>query len=82
MRKLTTVPNLAQCDLLKAVLESNGIECIVRNENLSTLSGDIPFLDAMPEIWVVSDEQFEEASEVLKKAKTRRREGKRIGRKK
>ena len=81
MRKLITVPNLAQCDLLKAVLESHGIECVVRNENLATLSGDIPFTDIMPEIWVVNDEQFEEASDVLKKAKAGRREGKRIGKK-
>ncbi|MBI4830979.1 MAG: DUF2007 domain-containing protein [Candidatus Lindowbacteria bacterium] len=65
MKKLTTAPNLAECDLLKALLESNGIECFIKNDILFRLAGGVPFPEVMPELWVVNDEDFGEASAIL-----------------
>lgn len=68
MRRLFSHPNLARCDLLRAVLELRGIECALRNEFSANTAGaaylgPLPF--AWPELWVRED-QYAEAEQILR----------------
>jgi hypothetical protein len=66
MRKLTNCKNVSQAGLLKGLLTGLGIACEVRGEYLSMASGELPFAECYPELWVVSDdEEFKRAKEIL-----------------
>lgn len=41
---------------IAAVLEARGIHCLVRNRHLMGGSGEIPPLEAWPEIWVDAED--------------------------
>lgn len=62
MKKLCTFPELTQCYLTKSILELNEIECFIKNENLSVFSGILP---VWPELWILNDEQFNDAVKIL-----------------
>jgi hypothetical protein len=68
MRRVYTSPNAAQCNLLRSLLESNGIPCLVRNETLSGLWGKVPWTDVWPELWVADESQFDEARRIVEEA--------------
>jgi putative signal transducing protein len=52
MRKVYTSDSLIEIAHLRNLLELAGIGCIVRNERLSSISGEIPFVECWPELWV------------------------------
>ena len=68
MKRVYTSPNAAQCNLLRSLLESNGIPCLVRNETLSSLVGGVPFTEVWPELWVADESQFDEARRIVEEA--------------
>jgi len=51
--------------LLRERLAAEGIVCLVRNDELSTALGEIPFVECFPELWVVDDEVFPRARLLL-----------------
>ena len=53
--------------LLKERLESEGIACLVRNDELSSALGEIPFVECYPELWVVDEEVWPRARLLLEK---------------
>ena len=72
MKKVWTTPSLVQCDLVRAILESEGIMCVIMNESNARFAGigypilsgqALPF--AWPELWV-PDEQLKEATEIVR----------------
>jgi Putative prokaryotic signal transducing protein len=67
MQKLFTfnVGENAQVGLLKDLLEKSFIRCVIRNEYLSVASGEIPFTECYPELWILNDEDYPRAKEVL-----------------
>ena len=64
MKKLCSTYDTSECSILRSILESNGIQCVVKNELLSPLAGGLPFNDVHPELWV-AEEDFERGSEIL-----------------
>lgn len=52
-------------NLLKERLAMEGIVCLVRNDELSTALGEIPFVECYPELWVVDDEVYPRARVLL-----------------
>ncbi len=66
MKRLTAHDSLAYVGLLKNVLEQSGIACMIRNDLLSGGLGEIPFLECMPELWVIEDEDLARAATLLK----------------
>jgi hypothetical protein len=66
MEKVFASNNSAEVGLLKNLLEKNGISCVIRNEQLSMLSGAIPFTECYPELWVLNDEDSTRAKELLR----------------
>jgi hypothetical protein len=51
--------------LLKERLAAEGIVCLVRNDELSTALGEIPFVECYPELWVVDAEVYPRARVLL-----------------
>ena len=50
-----------QAGLLKEILAHEGINCTLRNDQLSSAIGEIPFVECYPELWVIDDEAFPRA---------------------
>ena len=67
MKKLYTAQVPLMIDHLKNILESGGIECVVRNSYLGAAMGEIPPIECWPELWVIDDEKFVRARAVLRK---------------
>jgi hypothetical protein len=65
MKRLFSSPNVAEVGLLKSFLAQEGIDCTTRNEHLSIASGAVPFVDCYPELWVLNDEDFTNAQELV-----------------
>src|SRR5512145_3206486 len=63
MKKLRTFGPFerAQAWLLRQMLEREGIACLLRNEELFAAMGEIPFIECLPELWVVDDEVYPRA---------------------
>jgi hypothetical protein len=53
--------------LLRERLSGEGIACLLRNDELSTALGEIPFVECFPELWVVDDEVWPRARLLLEK---------------
>jgi hypothetical protein len=56
MKRVFTSTNVAEVGLLRGLLQQEGIECFARNEQLSMATGSVPFLECMPELWILKDE--------------------------
>lgn len=51
--------------LLAERLRGEGIACILRNDQLSSAIGEIPFIECAPELWVIDDETWPRARLLL-----------------
>jgi hypothetical protein len=75
MKKVFTDSSVIPCDMAKGVLESNGIQSMIRNERGSALGGvgyPNPFMMSLayawPEVWV-RDEDFTAATHLIAQMK-------------
>lgn len=50
---------------MMGVLESEGIEAVVRKEHLAGLAGQVPFMEAWPEVWIVHDGDLPRAQAIV-----------------
>ena len=74
MKQVFSSPDSAQVGLAQSILDAAGIACEVRNDAVSQAMWAIPFI---PELWVVRDEDYEEARRLVSsvgKAATQRPE--------
>ena len=69
MKKLHTFTHRERpfATLLKERFATEGIVCLVRNDELSTALGEIPFVECYPELWVVDNEVWPRARLLLDK---------------
>lgn len=69
MKKLHTFTHRERpfATLLKERFAAEGIICLVRNDELSTALGEIPFVECYPELWVVDDDVWPRARLLLDK---------------
>jgi hypothetical protein len=65
MRKVFEHPAFHEVGLLESVLNSHDIATIIRNQNVSSLAGEVPFTAAYPELWIVDDNRYDDAIAVL-----------------
>ena len=66
MKRLIAHESLAHVGHVRNLLEQSGIACVVKNEQLSGGLGEIPFLECLPELWVLRDEDLSRAWALLK----------------
>lgn len=67
MKKLFTfnISKSPETELLKDLLAKEGIAYLMRNEQLSTALGGIPFTECYPELWILNEEDSPKAKELL-----------------
>jgi len=65
MSPLLTSLNPLEIHHLKNLLEAEGIRCWVKNELLSRLAGEIPFVDCAIELHLLREQDRPRAEEVL-----------------
>jgi len=65
MKELYSAQDPLMIAHLKNVLETFGIECVVKNIYLSSAAGEIPPIECWPELWVVDDSRHAEARAIL-----------------
>ncbi|PLY02985.1 MAG: DUF2007 domain-containing protein [Desulfuromonas sp.] len=68
MKKLYTfdLTERALAGMFHELLLQEGIECLLRNEQLFSGLGEIPFVECYPELWVVDAEMFPRAQSLLR----------------
>ncbi|MEE4254281.1 MAG: DUF2007 domain-containing protein [Desulfuromusa sp.] len=55
----------SQAALVQEILANEGIQCILKNDQLSSALGEIPFVECYPELWVIDNEVFPRAQKFL-----------------
>jgi len=65
MRRLTTAPNLAIATLWADLLKQGGIDASVQRAYGSSIAGEIPPDQSLPEVWVFDDDQLSRARTLL-----------------
>jgi len=65
VKKLYSAQDPLMIGHLKNVLETSGIECVVKNVYLASAAGEIPPIECWPELWVVDDARYAEAQAIL-----------------
>lgn len=61
MRKVFEHPAFHEVGLYESILQSHGIATFIRNQNVSSLGGEVPSISAYPELCVVNDEDYDRA---------------------
>lgn len=65
MRRVTQAPNVAIAVLWADTLCQAGIEASVQRQYLSSVAGELPPDQCLPEIWITRDEQLADARRLL-----------------
>ena len=68
MKRVYTAEDRLMIYHLKNVLEQQGIDCMVKNDSLSSVIGEIPFIVAWPELWVIDGDMEAWAKELIKRS--------------
>jgi hypothetical protein len=66
MRRLTTAPNLAIATLWTDMLRQAGIDATVQRAYASSIAGEVPPDQCLPEVWVMDDERHDDAAALLR----------------
>jgi hypothetical protein len=65
MQRLAHAPNIAVAQLWADMLNGEGIETTVQRYFISSIAGDMPPDQCLPELWVMQDAQLPLAKQVL-----------------
>lgn len=65
MRKVFVSQSLVEVESRKDLLDKVGISNTIRNQQSSTLAGAVPFAEVFPELWVLRDEDYDQAMMVM-----------------
>ena len=65
MKKVFASKDQAAIQIVRDLLHEQGIETKVFNESTAAVLGDIPFFHAMPEVWVLREEQVASAKAIV-----------------
>jgi hypothetical protein len=66
MKRLYTDQNSLMIGNIKNILENHDIECIIKNFMLVGSVGELPPTVCSTELWVVNDEKYAQAKEIVK----------------
>ena len=65
MKRLITAPNLALATLWSDLLSHAGIPTTVQRAYASSIAGEVPPDQTLPELWVMEDDRLEAARRLL-----------------
>ncbi len=66
MRKLFVSQSLIDVESRKELMDQAEIPCMIKNQRSAMLGGEVPFVEVFPELWVLQDEDLEQAETLLK----------------
>ena len=66
MKRVYTHEDRMMVGFVQGVLESHGIHCFMKNENLGGAVGDLPPNEVWPEVWVTHEHEHERAEKIVK----------------
>ena len=66
MRTVFTSPAIIEAYKAKSLLDDAGIACVIANEKVSFLAGEVPFAATWPQVDIMKSSDFDRAKEVLK----------------
>lgn len=67
MKRIFASQDRAAISIVQGLLADEGIDATIQNENMSAISGEVPFTLAMPEICVLRDEDEARALAVVER---------------
>jgi len=70
MKKLSDAGDLFSLTQLKDLLEAEGIPCLLKNELMIGLSGEVPINESSPQLWIENDADESRARQLLNELKT------------
>jgi len=70
MKKISDAGDLFSLTELKSFLEQEGIPCLLKNELMIGLSGEVPINESSPQLWIANDDDEPRARELLREWKT------------
>jgi hypothetical protein len=56
---------LSRVGQFQSVLEAAGIRTLLKNQYMNSVMGEIPFVELLPELWILDDEDLERAQELI-----------------
>lgn len=65
MKKIYSTDDRVNAGHLQSILEENGIRTLIKNQSLSGAIGELPPIECWPEIWIIDDEDFERANDLI-----------------
>lgn len=65
MKQVFVSQNLIEVEMRKEQLEQAGIQCMIKNQRSSGLAGEIPFVEIFPELWVLQEQDYDQARQLL-----------------
>ncbi|WP_299876584.1 DUF2007 domain-containing protein [uncultured Cocleimonas sp.] len=68
MKLVHTSADVVYLHHLKNILEAEGIDCMMKNDRLSSLAGELPLLVCWPELWVKDSLKEAWAKEIIEQA--------------
>jgi len=69
MELIHTTEDLVYLYHLKNLLETAGVETLIQNDRLATLSGEIPMTNCWPELWLLDGSKIKLARKIINEAK-------------
>jgi len=69
LKKLTTADSLVTINHYKNLLEAEGIPAFLKNEHLSSIVGEMPFMEVWPELWIKNDLDYDRAKQLIDASK-------------
>ena len=63
--KLYTAADIIEAQLVQKLLASEGITTSLKNENLQSGVGELPFVEMWPELWLLNLHDLDRARQVL-----------------
>jgi hypothetical protein len=68
LKQVYTHENVALVGNARNLLEAAGIACRLQNQYAGGGSGELPYVQAWPELWVDNDEDYQRACELIETA--------------
>ena len=59
--------DVTEAHFVRGLLESHGLDAMVRGEDLWGTRGEVPFVDAWPTVWIVDDNREDDARALVQK---------------
>ena len=70
MKTVFTSPSIMEAHQAEALLNDAGIKCVINNEILSFIAGEVPVAATWPQVDIFDEADSERALEVISKMKT------------